>query len=483
MAAAARNRRGRQSATISDVRLNGEAFEGYRRVDIGKPYEPSQVDHAAGTWTFQTYGYEVGDKKYFAVGPMFCKTIEGDFQIECKATDFTSTRGEFKAGLICRESLEREATVLANWSIGRWVGGHVCGPHDRGGWTVFDDAWHPISVTLASAGERKTEIAKGLIAYASWAHMIGRAEQLADAIRAGLARELKLDLSNPRPARHATDAQLAGLDKARSLALEVNPGKVLSAAREVDRVLNASGACPEAHYTAAVCGSVLACQDKYGAFHERGRYLAGPASHWLLARRLAKAARGQDTLAGAWLMFATGYPRAAMDAVRSLPAEAADTAEVRALKMFITKDFRPLTPDGAIQAAPIEQLAWVEAAQECARIDLLGAAPVQMARKARCCALLPLYRSVGVGPGHTVSAMAPGLAFARDAYDLLTCPHLPEAKRRAVAEKMCDSLGLPAGDDLEASARSIAWHVFRNGLGGQMGDALAALAELYAVAM
>lgn len=470
------------TATVSDVRLNGDPFRAYRRADIGECYKPGEVSREGDKHTVTTHGFEPKGN-WRERGPFLYRTCDGDFEIAARVDNIVGEGGYYGLALMCRTGLEPDAESVALLSLVRSVHAAFGGPTHIRMRHIRDLGAHAVVPRLLTGADEAKPLASVPATYVSWEQLTRSIDELAEAILEGLKHEGIVPKTPPAGPRLPTPAQQGTLAGARKLALKVSSGEVLAAAGEVDQVLNSCPTCPQAHFTAALCGALLACQDVYGAFHERGRYLAGPVSHMLLARRLGGAVGAGERLSEAWVRLACGYPRAAMEALESIPPDKRNSPEARALAMFITEDHRALTEQTVLGATPIEQLAWIRATQSCGLDESLQTVPARLARDARTCALLPLYRSVGVGPGHTFSRLRIILAFARDASDLLTCPDIPAQKRRAIGRRMARALRQTPKDDLRELARVVAWAAFQRGLGEDPADALAPLTELYLEAM
>ncbi len=477
MFAARWNNRKPVTAVLENVRLNGQPFAGEKRADIGQCFRRADVRREDRQWHITTYGRRAAEGSRRERGPFLYRTVDGDFVIDAKVAGTTEQTGT-TVGVHCRDGLDENASSFGFMLCAGWAWGMARPVPFASMQPLRNHTSHRLTARCRLDRRRRVSLAEVPVSLLTWKTTTEAIAGLAEGIVGGLARELKLEAKALRPAR-ATDAQLAVPNKAREAAMGCGSGEILRAADDVGRVLGEAPACPEARYTAGVCGAVLACQDLLGTFHQRGRYLAGPLSEWMLARRLAPAKRREDILAGAWVTLACGYPNAARAEAGRLARSERSLPEVRALEMFLTRDYRALKPTDVEQAAAIEQLAWLWATQECGREDLLEEIPARLAGQRQSCAFLPLRQSVGVGSGHSFSVAGPALAMACDGRALLLCEAIEKGRRLAAGRKLAAALDLPARDDLPELAGAIHARLLRTGPPGALAPALAALVELY----
>jgi len=467
---------------MSSARLNGEPFVNPKRTDYGETRRRSEVVFEHGRWKFHTFGAR-WRRDLTGVGPFIYKMVEGDFvmdaAVERCSVNLEKTWGF--AGVACRGSLKPRAAM-----VGVFSDGTNAFPGSRARWckTLWwheGDGGHILVAVLKTGPEKSTEICRVWAAWHSWDALRTSIVSVADRVEAALAEELQLKTPAAAPTP-ATEEERQALAEARAQALQVDLTNVRAASKAVSTVLDKSPTCPEGHRTAGLCGAMLACHDLFGFFHNRGRFLAGPVSHLVLAQRLAPAQTAEDQLTCAWVRLACGYPNAAKSILDTLREADKGTAEAKALTMFITRDYRPLDRERVMRVSRIEQLAWVFAAARCGRDALLGAdLPVRLARQTQCGGYLPFCGPVNVGRGHVFTSVAPGMAYATDAAAFLTDERLPRQTRLTIGRKMAGALGVPAGDDLDALAEGIA-AVAGSGLGERMPAAIAAMMDLYAAA-
>lgn len=302
---------------------------------------------------------------------------------------------------------------------------------------------HRINVVLATKPGHEKTIASQDASWATFAEMTDHIKALSEKVKQALALELNLKLSKATKGSRITEQELAILNTARKKSLLVNSGEIWAASQMVNEVLEKKPGCPEAHYTAAMCGAMLAYQDLFGYFHARPRYLAKALSHWLFAekQKLATPKRLEDKLAGGWVRYICGYPNEAYDVINSLSKKEQASSEASALTMFFTRDYRPLSKK-VLKASPIQQLAWMYAIQDCGATAGLDDIPVEMAMKSRTCVFIPSYTFTSVGQDHRYTQLGISLAVAHDAYDLLTNDAIPFERRLAIGEELANALGV-----------------------------------------
>lgn len=467
-------------ATFSEIKLNGQPFTDPKQADIGKCYKPPLVENKNDQWTISTYGFEPDKKKrdYAERGAFVYKPVEGGFLIDAKITDQLNKAGHAAAALMCRQDMDVLAPSVSTQTIGWWIGGALRETCYKEPFQIFDPAAHSLVLKLSTAPGQSKEIAAIPVFCSTWEGLTSAVNDAASAITTALQEELKLK-NQVSPAAAATSPQLEALAKARQKILSLESLEVAEGAAMVDDVLDAAPTCAKAHLAAAFCGAIPAYQDVNGAFHERGRYLAGPLSHMLLAQELAKPSDDQDLLSQAWVMLICGYPRQAM---ASLPKKAQEEPEGRALGMFLSSDYRAFTPETILEASRIEQLAWVRAVQICEYRSFLESAPIRMAAQSGICALLPIYAVNDVGQGHRYSILAELLACGGDAYSLLSADAIPIAQRRAIGKKMASALGLEDQDDPKQLAHQVRKALLENGKEETFLSLVPGVCELYEAA-
>jgi tetratricopeptide (TPR) repeat protein len=460
-------------AELTDARLNGEAFVDYRRADIGELPSTDYGAHQKGDcFLLRAVGYYV-NRDERERGPFLYKVCEGDFEIDARFARWTGKAKGF-ASVMCRASTDLNSPTVVTLTRGNGGNAGVRQEPFREIQQTWDATCCLAALTISRGPEEKRSVTIPA-SVRTWDELVRAVEKIAEAIEVEAAPHRQL-----RKAQPASPQQLALLNRARAMATEMHPGKILAASRGVDRVLNENPLSPEAHYTAALCGALLACQDLSGRMQPQGRFLAGPLAHLLLARRLAPPGRPEDALASAWVFLACGYPNQARATLDGLDPDSQASPEARALRLFITCDYRMLTEMQVMAATPLEQLAWVRACERCGNNGALEDLPTQLARENRTWVFLPISGSPSVGSGHANTALAPALAFARDASDLLGCEDLPETQRRKAAGRMARALGLDDDQDLPALTRAIPWAAVRGGINDDLFGPIGALMDLYA---
>ncbi len=469
-------------AVLAKPRLNGKEIAEWKQAHVGSRSKDIGIRRNGNQWTIRNVGFWTYEDQR-ARFPFVYTDCEGDFDMDVVFQRLSGDAEYTLAGVLCRATLDLKGPsigVFAN-EKGQW------GYSRRAGFGRLYCHW-PSRVatvvgTLWTTSKRDEELFRLRTSWANWQKLVESTETLAEHIREGLAKKLKFRLPAAAETTPAARRHLRKLTQARKLALTANSGKILTAGRLVSEVLDASPTSPEAHYRAAMCGSILACQELYGTFHDRPRFLAGPLSHWMLARELRGPQSLEDKLDGAWLMLACGFPKEAMSVVQAVSAEERNRPEVKALRMFITRDYRPLTAETVQLVSPIEQLAWLWAAQACGRSDLLQAVPGELARQNRSFAFLPLYGHVGMGPGHCYSIEGMALACARDAFDLLTCDDIAKADRLARGKALAVAAGAYQADEIRQLARNVAWMAADRGLPDETAAVILAMMGLYQKAL
>jgi tetratricopeptide (TPR) repeat protein len=474
------------TAQVSEVMINGRPFQAEEFKDIRPWKEHNEISVKDGTWTLTTFGRQKPSD--WGAGGFACRAVEGDFELQAKAGKFDIGAIYCGVGLFCRASMDDDSPF--------WLLLHNTTEHERAlscgtlAGTQYqaymnDETIHDLGVRLdTKPGQSKTITPICTVTYGNWDAVASTVQTLADQIETAVADELQIDLSKPSPAKPATDEQLRILAQARKLMLEVQPGKSLQAARQIKQVLDESPTCAQAYYDAATCAAMPACADMYGMFHERGRFLAGPMAHWLMARRLGEPSRPEDFMAQAWVCLVSGYPNAALAAADKASPTESIRDELNALIMFAKRDYTLLTPDTVEKASPIQQVAWVFAVSECARGDYIGDGIIALAASARNPAMLPLNNENTVDFGHGATTLGITLGFARNAYDLLTCEDIPIDKRLTAGKAIAGAIGANVSDDPAQLARNIAWTMLNDGMPEEkLSKALAGLMDLNASAM
>jgi tetratricopeptide (TPR) repeat protein len=474
--------------SVSDLRLNGRPLAKPERRSIGKPTKPAEAALGKETWTLTTYGgdYETGKDEQLAWrehGEFAYVAAEGDFELAGRLGDYDRANDFAASILMCRAGFEYDS-AMASVSMDRngTIGGSRALPYKFPHNHVFHEA-HLLCADLLTAEGHSKRIASVPVSYVNWDALAGCTQQFANQIRQGLAKQLQLPIADePKPSAASPDA-LERLDAARKTVLQVTARDVLAGSREIDALLGEAPLCPSVHYTASLCGTVLALGDPYGRFHEAGRCLAGPLSFWLYARQLAAPQRSADHLATAWLALAAGYPNSALAIVRDLPEPDQSSPEAKGLVMFATRDYRALPKHQVSEATRIEQLAWVFACKHCGRNDLLEEEGPWLARNARS----PVYAMDLRSENFGAPALAITLGYCRSVADLLGDERIPPAPRRQIADRLADVLEMPVSDDLRNLASAMASGIYKMGPmfmanPERISSRIAVLLDLYAAA-
>lgn len=471
---------GKPSRTSArNVQLNGRPVASPQKNAVGKALKPSQIQVSEGEWVIETYGMEPPSQNdYRERGEFLCSPTKGDFELAATIDMSKTEEGAYRGGLMCREGPGLDAPMAGLILIGEsvWPISRVK-PYRYPRCQAAIET-HLLHADLKTSPDKSRRIVSLAVSCMDWETLTGCIEKISRRLTEDLVKELHLPGGAPA-ASPATADQLAQLDKARQLTLKVCSRDVLAGSRKVDAVLDAAPLCAEAHYTAALCGSILACQDLYGRFHERGRFLAGPLSHRMYARGLKAPTRPQDRLSEAWAMLACGYPNAAAASLEGL----SEGPEVQAIRMFITRDYRPMLRPESGEPTDIESLALLWAAQQCGRTDLLEGACSKLIGKTRSPAFSTLYSSADFrAPSEAIS-----MALARDANDILGDSRIPADKRMETGTALARPLLVDAATDPAKLGTAIAWKIQQQGymLQGESGQTLsqivAGMVNLYAL--
>ena len=468
------------TGVFTDLRLDGHAVVGPAVTDVGKVKKPSDAKREGEVWTINTFGVDrAGD--YRGTGALLYVRCTGDFDVDASLEKVISGGKWYYTGLVCRPDLEAEGPMVGIDGNGAKFSAFWKPRHGVVRWHE-DDGTHYIVATLKTAPDKERVLAPVFVTWRTWQDLTGSVRRLADALIDALRGELALKAGDGVAARVPTAAQRTVLAAGRNRALNLSTVQIVAASKAVDRVIGQSPTCVEAHRRAALCGSLLAAHDLYGRFHERGRYLAGPLSHWLLAERLGAAADADGALDTAWVMLACGYPRSVDAVLDGLYAPARQRPEARALRMFITRDCRSIAPKAVGKARPIEQLAWMWAAQDTGRHDFDQGYTTTSAVNAQCAALLPIYITSRVGPGHSLTQLLPALAYWQDAYTFLTDDRIPQDDRLRSARAIAIAVGLGGQRPLGLTVAALQAQFAEGRIPWETADGLAALLDLYAAA-
>lgn len=471
----------------TDLRLNGKPLSQPKHGAIGPPVRPADVDLADKAWTMSTYGGKLvpsdKDRDWRESGELGYVNVDGDFELSARVEALSSESKYSAPTIMCRAGLELDApTVCLVRTKNLAIGMSRMPPYTYLRQHLFYEG-HLLNADLETGPGKSRRIGSVAVSYVNWDVLTRCAERLADQVQHDLPAEVQGKPDKPQ-AVEATAEQLGRLKKARDLALQVDSRDVLAASRIVDGVLAEAPLCPQAHYTAALCGAVLGLSDVCGRFRDAGQFLAGPLSHLLYAQRLAPPREADDVLSTAWVMFVTGYPDAALRMLKTLPEDQQAIPESKALSMFITCDYRPFDPESVVSASRMEQLAWVWGCRLGGRNDLVESVGPALAESAR----TPVYAIRLHSTNWNAPVLAERLALARDINDLLSDDRIPVADRTACLDKMTGLYRLSPQEDLAKASKQLAWAVYQRGPSlfeqpRQFGPTLGGLIDLYATAI
>lgn len=447
-------------AIVEDIRLNGEPLTDSDVAMLGSPAEKFDAYWSEDRLHLRSIGHwTAADRR--PQGPFAHARVEGDFTIEARLHTFTHVPKWRYWGLACYADLRDDAEVVGVYSDGSGLyGGIQPAGAERLMW-VWDGERHFVRAYMLDGKREPAEITRTWASPASWEQLIEGVAELSGSIERATGELDAMRGGVALGAAPATDDQLAALNRARQLALRFRGDEILSAVEWVRDVLEESPTCPEAHYTAAYCGAMLAMREPRGAFHQRGRLLARPMAHLLFARKLSEPTRPQDHLAEAWVMLSAGYPDAALRAAEGVDDSFAP-AELRALRMFATRDTRGLDVDRLGGVTPLERAAWTRAVEKTAPHMLHGRL-AELARRDGSPAALPVF-AVADAEQEAFCRAGLGLSAARTVADLLKSEDMPRRDRLASAERITGALNIHMTGDLGETANLIAAVLAQDGL-------------------
>lgn len=433
-------------ANIKEMELNGQSFTPSYIGDLGPVFGNSETTMHNKGWIVRTNGVQPV-QQHDGAGCYLLRDCVGDFDLRMTAPEVFDNSVYACTGVVCLadKTCSGGTTGIFSFKSGAYSGVFE---KDANEYQMNERlGMHRAEIILETAPDLSRVIAFEVVDCRTWDLLRSSIERLANRIEAAMSYELKIELPPPAEAIAPTEAQAAILDQARALALNVTCRQAVKAADMVDSVLDESPACPEAHLAATTCSVVPALHDLYGNFHERGRYLAVPFSHWLAGERMSPTP--VKNTAGAWLMLAAGYPKRALASMEGLPEDKANTPEVKALKMFATRDYRALSEEDVKLATPIEQLAWIWATQDCGREDILDDMPQYLAVQNSSSAFLPaVIKNAGVGPGHATTAMGVAFSLAEDTEMMMLSKEIEPSRRTVLARRAAKQLGIPVYPDM-----------------------------------
>jgi len=255
-----------------------------------------------------------------------------------------------------------------------------------------EEAWRIVRKDSASASRAVGDIE---FSWDSW-------EELISSTRAGSEAIVQAALGQTPgspAAQEISQEQKKQLEEAFDAICTQGPDAVLAAAGKVDKVLTACPASPEARTAACWPGLMLAAEDIFGHFQLRDRVLAVPLA-WQAAAQSAGPAEGaRSKLTTAWTALLCGFPKETLAMLQAADAEGSDGAPARALRMYATRDWRPLARGKAAKATAIEQLAWIFAMEDCWIVEQneQGLARIMQDRKRACFAQVGRIPIIGWG--------------------------------------------------------------------------------------
>ncbi|MFP3937427.1 MAG: hypothetical protein ACLFVW_03725 [Phycisphaerae bacterium] len=454
-------------AVVEDLRLNGEPLSDPEVAMLGSPSDKFDAYWSGDRLHLRSVGHWTASDRH-PYGPFAHVAVEGDFTIQARLHTFTHVPKWRYWGLACYADTRPDAEVVGVYSDGDGLYGGVQPAGEKRLMWVWDGERHFMRAYLLDGRNEPKRIARVWASPGTWEQLITGAGELARAVRASVAPASSAD------GVPATDDQLAALNRARDLALELRGDEILSAAGWVEDVLEESPTCPEAHYTAALCGAMLAMREPRGAFHQRASLLARPLAHLLFARQLSEPSRAEDHLAEAWVMLACGYPDAALGAAERVERGYAP-AELRALRMFATRETRGLDADRLAGLTTLERAAWAWAVAG-TRPELADARFAEFARADGTPAALPTIAVADAARQDAFCQAGLGLSAARTFADLLKWGEIPRLDRLAAAERAAAALDIHMGGDLLETANLIAAVLVQDGLDDESAAEVAAAA-------
>ncbi len=463
--------------------LDGDPFPAHQVEHIGKAAVSGEVRRDGEKWTVRTNGHSGTDHQPTLTGTFAYAKQKGDFVLEVKVRDVRvqASRGQV-GGLLCRAglgsrrkgfaSLATRKSAASGWTVPHTErkpaddekeGSGGTGPQLRQRMTYTRDrSSHVLRASLVPEKGKEVPLASVPVTTATFDTFVDGTEALAEEILTALEDRYGLSAEGSGEDVALSEQQRHRLESARKKSLEAGGRHAMHAARRVDGVLRETPSSAAAHYTAAGVASRLACQDLHGAFDLRGHFLAAPVSHLLMARRRRPPETAAEKLDVAWTVLACGYPDRALSIVDGLSEKAKGRPEVRAIRLFATRDYRKLPVADLPSATPMEQLAWAWAVQQTGRTDLAEkGGRVLLQRRPRTAYML-LYGGAGVGFSHRLTPSLVAAACGENVRTLLTSPQLPEKKRRWMANKLARVVGVEtSGRESPATLAAVARKVRR----------------------
>jgi tetratricopeptide (TPR) repeat protein len=490
------------SAGVRDIKINGTGFVKPQLKDLGPLVKPGTFSDKNGRWTLTTFGYQRKDQNdWRECGAFLYLSQEGDFEmvgsLEPSGASVDPLDMLFGySGLMCRSGLDADAMEVGVFKKnGNILGGWRNENYPRLNW-FGDGTEQEISLVIQEKQDDNrnpfvNKYPKIKVSWATWPALTESVQRLSDRLVGELVQRYHLKPVETSPATRPTGVP-AGLTEIREKILSGESNQIWSAAQQVEPLLDKYPGNASVHSLAAMPGAILAGLEVYGFFCDQTQFLVTPLTHLLLAKRAGPRVGVEDRLTEAWVMLVCGYPDSAKNVIDQLPPEVRKNPECRALKMFITRDYTPYSPETIINASSMEQAAWVFSIYACGRNDLLMNAPAKMAMSKINEALLPNYGISDVSTAHQCTTLAIRYALARDIQTFLVLRDLRLADRGAVVGQLAKTFNISGTKNLSILAGKIAVGLTSEAMGYgsnsiEMGDqlspVLSAMNNLYILAM
>lgn len=468
----------RLDAKIEILEFCGGSLDDAQLREVGRPKKPTTLQRDGRAWTFSGSG-ETDNMAYVArppAGAFVPTAVTGDFTLTAAVRSIDSDSDRAWAGIAVRAGDKPESAWVG---IGKTTGdiamrckadgmGHAAG--------MPEPTRVTITPRLHLGKDHKDDLTPVTIDATTWQQTTGGIVRLQESILAEVQAYYPLHPKRRAELSTPDACQNAALRAARRAAMSLKSADIFDASRMVDRVLARSPQSESGHRASAFCSSLLVMLDPYGLFQDRRLVAAGAMASHLYARRLGNAV----SLDGAWVRLAIGFPAAAMETMARVPESAGDAPQRRAIEMFATRDCTRLSPATIKKAGPLEQLAWLWAAEHCGRRSLLGEMNAELAVANRNPAFLPQQRFPYYLSARTCSELGVRLASARAVQDLLSDGRFDRKARQDLAMRLAKLLKMapPEATLSDAAIRRMAWAV-SNCSPAQSSQLLEALTELF----
>ncbi len=469
---------------VDAVRVNGKGGEDLPFKEFGKSRkETVLVRHGGGRYEIRTFGWTPEVNATKDRGAFGYVKVEGDFTVQCHVGSVGGDSLYKSGGVLCRSSLEDDADSVGTAFSWDYAYGMVQPAGTQASQRIYNRSLHQAEIRIAESEkdgyDKESSVLVNLRGYRS---AMASADRLTRDLLETLREETGVG-SEPLPSQSLDGPQRERLAEARNLALQLDPAKVVQAGQITAEVLNRSPRSAEAHRTMALCLSMLAMADLQGAFQSRGRYLAAPLAHLMLAERLAPSSEPEQLLNEAWVLLVCGYPKLAAALPALLPDEATYQGELRALRMFATRNYTTASPEAIATATPLEKLAWVWACQQTGREDMLAKLPSKMAREHNFAGMLPMYRSAGSKAGYEHADLRSLMVTRNDVVQLLGAESIPAKDRHEVGWKLAHAVGAADDEDVGRMVDNITHVLDNEGLGDNIQRPVEQMVQLYAMAL